>query len=141
LIELVVVVALLAIISAIGIPAYGEMVENNRIVGETNELVSVLSMARIEAVRRHGPVTVCPDGASFSSGVQVKLGSGCSGTPLTIHKFSHLDSMTVSVANLTFLSTGLAQTEAQFTTKLNDKQRVLCVRQAGRLESNACSGS
>jgi len=60
LIDLLVTVAVVAMVFAIGVPAMSEFITNNRMSAATNDLVSSLHMARAEAVRRPGPVVVCP---------------------------------------------------------------------------------
>lgn len=64
LLELVVTVAVLAILVSIGIPAFQSLVGQNRASSAANELQATLQFARSEAVSRDQPVTVCP--ADFS---------------------------------------------------------------------------
>jgi prepilin-type N-terminal cleavage/methylation domain-containing protein len=70
LVELMVVVALIAIVMAIAIPSYNQLIVSNRIRAATNDLVLSLQFARTEAVRRVGVVTVCPssNGATCTAG-------------------------------------------------------------------------
>lgn len=58
-IELMVAVAVLAVLFSIGVPSFSAMVRNNRVVANTNELVVAFAVARSEALRRGLPVTVC----------------------------------------------------------------------------------
>lgn len=57
--ELVITVALVGIVTAIGLPAMGEFVKNDRLTTQINVLVGHLAMARSQAVTLHLPVTVC----------------------------------------------------------------------------------
>lgn len=59
LIELLVTLAIGAIILAVGVPSFRTVVQNNRLVSGTNDLVGVLNLARSEAVTRGLRVTVC----------------------------------------------------------------------------------
>ena len=59
LIELMTAILVLAILMGMGIPSYREMARNNRVTASTNDLVTALSMARSEALRRSVPVSVC----------------------------------------------------------------------------------
>ena len=70
LVELMVVVALVAIVMAIAIPSYSRMIVSNRIRAATNDLLLSLQFARAEAVRQVGVVTVCPssDGVTCTAG-------------------------------------------------------------------------
>jgi type IV fimbrial biogenesis protein FimT len=64
LLELMVTVSVLAILLTLGIPAFGDMVRNNRVTAQTNQLVSAINTARSEAVKRgrNVQVLVAPDG-------------------------------------------------------------------------------
>lgn len=60
LIELMITIALAAILVTLGAPAFREALQNNRAAAQTNNLVAALSLARSEAVRRGAAVSVCP---------------------------------------------------------------------------------
>lgn len=60
LIELVVTVSVLAVVLAIAIPSFRGLISSNRISGSTNEMVALLQLAKVEAVRRNVVVDVCP---------------------------------------------------------------------------------
>lgn len=66
LVELMVTVAIVAILTAIALPSYRQSIQNNRTDGEANNFVSAINIARGEATTRSRPVTLCPsaDGAS-----------------------------------------------------------------------------
>jgi type IV fimbrial biogenesis protein FimT len=70
LVELMVTIAVLAILLAIGIPAFASLIASNRLTSATNELIASLQTARTEALRRNVRVTVCPaaPGATACSG-------------------------------------------------------------------------
>ncbi|HWP94287.1 MAG TPA: GspH/FimT family pseudopilin [Gammaproteobacteria bacterium] len=59
LIELMVVVALVAILATVAIPGFREMIANNRQVSRLNEIVASLHLARSEAVKSGASVSVC----------------------------------------------------------------------------------
>ncbi|MDY0057436.1 MAG: GspH/FimT family pseudopilin [Methyloversatilis sp.] len=59
LIELMIVVTLLAIISAIALPAFQGFIASNRLTSEANELLAGLNLARSEAVRTQRRVVLC----------------------------------------------------------------------------------
>lgn len=69
LIELMVVVAIVAIIAAIGAPSWNNLVVSNRIRAAANDWVASTQFARSEAVRQNSPVIMCPssDGASCTA--------------------------------------------------------------------------
>ncbi len=58
-IELVVTVAIVAILATIAVPAYTTMMINNRMAGEINDFVGSLHFARSEAIKRGLNVVVC----------------------------------------------------------------------------------
>jgi len=59
LIELIVTIAIAAILMGIAIPNFTEIIANNRMTASTNELVTALNFARSESVKRGVRVTVC----------------------------------------------------------------------------------
>ena len=70
LIELVVTIAILAILLVIAIPSFKALIINNRITTQANEFVSDVTYARAEAVRRNTRVSICKsnDGAACALG-------------------------------------------------------------------------
>lgn len=70
LIELMVTLAVLAILLSIAIPNYRTFVLNSRMASQTNDLITALNLARSEAVKRAANVTVCAssDGATCTGG-------------------------------------------------------------------------
>lgn len=62
LIELIITMVILAIIAAVAIPGFGNLIEGNRLVSGTNLLVSSIKFARTEAVKRGTNVTFSTDG-------------------------------------------------------------------------------
>ena len=59
LVELLVTIAVLAIVLALAVPGYGSLVNNIRLSSLTNDLVSALNLARSEAIKRGVRVTLC----------------------------------------------------------------------------------
>lgn len=60
LIELLVVLAVAGILLGIGVPSFNEAVKESRISSQYNAMVGSLYLARSEAVKGPGQVTVCP---------------------------------------------------------------------------------
>jgi len=69
LFELLVVMLIVGIFAAIGIPSFQYVTSSNRIATELNNLVGDIQFARTEAVKEGLPVTVCvsTDGATCST--------------------------------------------------------------------------
>ena len=70
LIELMVTLAVLGVLLAVGVPSFADLIRNNRSQAAANELVSALNAARVEAVKRGKRVSLCPS----------VNGTSCSGT-------------------------------------------------------------
>ena len=68
-VELMVVVAVMAILAAIAAPSMTGLINANRLSGQAGELTTTMQIARSEAVRRNSRVTVCPssDGSTCTS--------------------------------------------------------------------------
>ncbi|MBF0145464.1 MAG: GspH/FimT family pseudopilin [Magnetococcales bacterium] len=66
LVEMLVVLAIVAILVSGAVPFLSSMINNNRLTAQFNQLVGTLQFARSEAIRRQTSVTVCSsnDGAS-----------------------------------------------------------------------------
>ena len=59
LIELMITLAIAAIVMAIGVPAFQDMIRNNRAIAQTNDFISALSFTRSEAIKRGQRVVLC----------------------------------------------------------------------------------
>ncbi|WP_431686870.1 GspH/FimT family pseudopilin [Hahella sp. NBU794] len=73
LVELMVVLTILAIALAFGLPSMGYIIDSNRLTSSTNELVGALNFARSEAVKRGRTVRISgPNGKTgWQQGYQV----------------------------------------------------------------------
>lgn len=72
LIELIVTIALVAIVATLGIPSFSATLNNNSLASEANRLVAHIQLARSEAIKRNRVVTLCRSG----DGVRCGSGSG-----------------------------------------------------------------
>lgn len=59
LFELIVTIAVTGILLSLGVPGFMNIIQNNRAVAHTNDLVTGLNLARSEATRRSSVVTIC----------------------------------------------------------------------------------
>lgn len=88
LIELMIVIAIVAIFVVVGVPNFQNLIKDNRLSTQANSLVSSLQLARSEALKLRSPVTVCrsTDGAAcagtgnWESGWLVFVDGGALGT-------------------------------------------------------------
>jgi type IV fimbrial biogenesis protein FimT len=60
LLELMVVLAVAAVILSIGVPSFNDFRRNSRITGVANDFLGAVQSARSEAIKRQVPVAVCP---------------------------------------------------------------------------------
>ena len=69
LIELMITIAILAILMAVAIPSFQAMIASTRLTSAKNDLLSTLARARSEAIKVGNRVTVCmsADGATCAS--------------------------------------------------------------------------
>lgn len=152
LLELLITVAVLAIVLAIGVPSFADMIRNNRLASESNELVTSITLARSEALKRGIPVSVCPrsgatcaDSTDWSNGWLVftddlaPTGALNAPTDAVLLSSSANDSgvsITSDKKSVTYTSTG-ARTKTQWTvTKSGCKgknKRLISVELTGRV--------
>jgi type IV fimbrial biogenesis protein FimT len=76
LLELMMTVAIAAILFGVAIPGFSDLMANNRLVTTSNELVTSIHYARSEAVRREVPVSVCASEDGQSCSGENNWGSG-----------------------------------------------------------------
>jgi len=60
LIELLVAIALVAIVVALGVPSYRDWIAAYELANASEQLVASLGLARAEAIKRGGRVSLCP---------------------------------------------------------------------------------
>lgn len=60
LLELLVVLAVSAILLTIGIPSFASLIHSSHVTSATSELVGSLHLARAEAIKRGGRIVICP---------------------------------------------------------------------------------
>ena len=72
LIELLIALSVMAILVAVAIPAYSNMLISHRLATQSNTFLSALHLARSEAIKRNGRVVVCKS----SSGESCAAGGG-----------------------------------------------------------------
>lgn len=76
-IELMLTIAVIAVVATLAIPSFQTMIMNNRLSSQVNEITSLVSFARSEASKRpDARITLCPsnDGATCSGGAPWETG-------------------------------------------------------------------
>lgn len=75
LMELMVTLAIAAVILSIGAPSFGEFRRNNRLTSVGNEFLGAVQTARTEAIKRQTPVAVCPSADPTDAGATCTSGA------------------------------------------------------------------
>ncbi len=72
LVELMVTIVIVAVLLAIALPSFRNVIQRNRVATASNDLLASLSYARTTAIYRHQLVSMCPsaDGTSCTSAGQ-----------------------------------------------------------------------
>jgi type IV fimbrial biogenesis protein FimT len=73
LIELIVAVAIVAVLSSLAAPSFREYIANQRVKNASFDLVAALSFSRSEALKRNAKVDVVPAGGDWAQGWTIKL--------------------------------------------------------------------
>ncbi|PWG65272.1 GspH/FimT family pseudopilin [Spiribacter halobius] len=68
LVELMVTLAVAAILLSVGVPSFQALIRDNRLTGANNELVTAINAARSEAVRQGVTMTLCASTDASSCG-------------------------------------------------------------------------
>lgn len=66
--ELMITLAIAAIVMTLGVPSFTDMIKNNRVISQTNNFVTALNIARSEAIKRGTSVTLCSSSSQTSCG-------------------------------------------------------------------------
>ncbi len=74
LIELMTMLAVVAILLTVGVPQLKVFFQSNQMVSNTNDLVTALNLARAEAIRRGSRATVCKSSTGTACRCGVHLG-------------------------------------------------------------------
>lgn len=69
LVELMVSIALVAIVASVAVPSFNSLVQGNRLISASNQLLSAFHTARSEAIKRSQTITLCAtsDGSSCAA--------------------------------------------------------------------------
>lgn len=161
LIELMVTVAVLAIIAAIAVPSMEWMINASRLSGQAEELSSALQLARSEALRTAAPVTICgsTDGNTCANTDQWSrlivrgrnnLASDQDGTErFNVYRDVTLPAgirLSGPAAGVTFNPTGLSRAQGTLTvciptTRPAQNQRVITVMISGATRAGRNNGA
>jgi len=112
LVEMMVTIAVLAILTAVAIPAYRAFILNSRMTAQANEFLTALSFARSEAIKRNANVTLSAKTGGWANGWVV---ADAEGTTLRDHPaLEGGSSLSGGATTLTYSSNGRASSELTF---------------------------
>lgn len=151
LIELMVTVAVLGILLGIAVPAFNDIVRDNRAATATNDLVAAVLLARSEAVKRRASVELCRRNAA---GTACAAGADWAGGWLVLANGNVLQVwdppggqpvVSGPAGGLSFRASGLPVAAVNFSIALagctGEQRRTIAVSATGRLNTGraACS--
>ena len=121
LIELMVGVAIVAIVASVALPAFQTSMANSRVKGQANDLLTAFAVAKSEAVKLNTTVSVCPsnvtntacDGSNWATGWLVMNGAS------VVRVFPALTGGTIvkpsaTVSSISFTGTGFVSSSYNF---------------------------
>ena len=73
LIELMIAIGVLAIIATMAVPSMQKIIDNNRVTSQANAILSAITLARSEAVKRGVNMSFVAVGADYTNGWCVRL--------------------------------------------------------------------
>ncbi len=154
LIELMVTIAVIALIAAVASPAMITLMNSNRLSSTAGELASAAQLARAEAIRRSAPVVLC----GSDDGLECTAGGDWRGWAVVGQNNRDADEETIRggifpanldltgpAGGITFNSTGLIAAATQLTVciptdKPADNQRLLTISVAGHVLTERGNG-
>jgi type IV fimbrial biogenesis protein FimT len=80
ILELMITLTVAGILLAMAAPAMGNFLKDNRLSTQANDLVSALTVARSEAIKRRTDIELAPKGGSWNNGWVVRDVAGVLGT-------------------------------------------------------------
>ena len=142
LLELMVTVAIVAILLSIAVPSFKTTIEDNRQIAQINELLGSLMYARSEAITENKAIAVCASstqtscGSDWSQGWIVYAPGASTITPLRVHSALDGGNTLSSTAgtSFTFNANGTSSTSGTFTlcdSRLSAYARALYLSSTG----------
>jgi type IV fimbrial biogenesis protein FimT len=126
LIELMVVMTLVAVLSAIAVPSFRDLLLNQRLAASTSEFVAALSLARTEALKRSQTVTLTSKTSKgWGNGWEVK--STVDGVATTLRVFDALPAGVTVDTGLSNALNGKVSYDANGFSRNGDAYLIGCV--------------
>lgn len=134
-IELMVTLAILAIMMGLGVPSFRAFISSQKIKNGSYELMSTLVLARSEAVKRNTSVTVTPSSSTAWNNGWTVTGAGA-----TLHSQDSIAGLTVTtytnstcttagtVASIVYANTGRAAASTCYKFTADNTSTSKCVK-------------
>lgn len=146
LIEMMITIAIAAILMAFAVPSFQQIVINNRISAQTNDFVSGLALARSEAIKRGASARVTAAGTDFSSGWTIWADTNGNATfdageELRVHEalksgFTLVGTGFTNTAEIQYRSNGVSDSSGSFTLCYSGYTgRLISVSATGRVST------
>ncbi|WP_010323306.1 GspH/FimT family pseudopilin [Marinobacterium stanieri] len=153
LVEVMVAVAILAIVLGIGIPGFQSMFENSRVNRANDAFAAAVQLARSEAITRelpaNGRIRLCERNAadngcsgdqSWGDGLIVLEVNAAGNTVQVVRVWDAIQNATVTsgAAAFNFASDGTVDTAAGFVVSVGSDTTAYCMRLTGSVFQGAC---
>ena len=156
LLELMVTVAVIAILAAIALPSFSRVIASNRVASGVNEFIAATNMARSEAIRRGTKSGICASsdgatcGSDWNAGYLIYYMTNtmpATLTPIRKGKFNAKDNISGvgGLSNIEFTSRGTSGTAGKVLykpvdTRYDNLQQCLNISSTGSASiiSGAC---
>lgn len=106
LIELMVTIAVAAILLAIGVPSFRDFVAGQRVRAASSDIVNILTYARSEAIKRNTDVEIAPATGGWQNGWTVTAGGQ------TLNRREAFSGLTISGPTTTLAYAGTGRLKA-----------------------------
>ncbi len=137
LIELLVVLAIIGILSSVGVPSYNKFIEHGRFSQATNDLYNAYRFARAEAIKTSSPMTLQPKTGGWANGWEVVSSGG--GTLLSVrapHNTVYISGNIITVFGRGSVS--LASATTSLTISSAQRTLSICILQSGQSKKGGC---
>jgi type IV fimbrial biogenesis protein FimT len=144
LIELMVTIAILAVLLGVGVPSFRSMIESSRLSAASNDLLTGLQFARSEAIKRGILVVLCSTNDQDSCSTNPKWSSGwvarneagpAADPPFRVWPAARIGIDITNPGTVEFNGLGGASAERCFDLTLGTLERSVSVGAAGRISS------
>lgn len=120
LVELMVTLAIVAILATVAVPSFQDMVNNNRLTSQANEFITALNYARSEAVKRGTSITLTANtNGNWQAGWTIGDGTD---TIRNYAAFKGSSELTSSSDTVTYKGTGFVSGTADLSFDLCDNR-------------------